>query len=345
MKRLLLIFTALLLSFVVFPIAAQENNEAAEELMEDVFTAAETSEEEEKEDVLPLAQRFPAIKIHDQFSAYVPVMYYRFSPDVLFFEPIDLSYFPHEKWNKSVWTLLGRWTDGIAYNQILYADPPASGQIMHGTATGESRGILNDFYLYATLFIEDSYPQDTGSCYVYYSDSLMIGLKESKGILIDPESGIYEATNSYGGARHTTYTPNTIKHSLELLQELFPYEYALDPDDYEVESTSIGAAEYPGLAMDEQFLHDFEALRGSFRMKASPAVKAYRVEVIRENGISTIYINGNQVYSDEDHMKTTNANGELVPERVSWSYGPILNDTGVTVTCSLGDFIVAAPVH
>ena len=339
---LILLLTVLLIIFSVSSVMAQETSDNTLPDAEEQTIPAETSEEE---NVVPLAQRFPVIKIHDQFNTYVPVMYYRFSPDVLFFEPIDLSYFPHEKWSKDVWTLLGRWTDGIAYNQILYADPPAASQTMHGTATGESRGILNDFYLYATLFIEDNYPQDTGSCYVYYSDSLMIGLKESKGILIDPENGIYEATNSYGGARHTTYTPNTIKHSLEMLQELFPYEYALDPDDYEVESTSIGAAEYPGLAMDEQFLHDFEALRGSFRMKASPAVKAYRVEVIRENGISTIYINGNRVYSDEDHMKTTNETGELVPERVSWSYGPILNETGVTVTCSLGDLIIAAPVH
>lgn len=340
-NRAVLILTLLLFILFVPSVTAQE----IKETHPDAEMAAAPNETVEEKQVIPLSQRFPRIKIRDQFNTYVPVMYYRFSPDVLFFEPIDLSYFPHEKWNKSVWTLLGRWTNGRAYNQILYADPPAEKKIMHGTATGESRGILKDFYLYATLFVEDDYPQNTGSCYVYYSDSLMIGFKESKGILIDPESGIYEATNSYGGSRHSTYTPNTIKHTLEPLRELFPDEYALDPEDPEIESSSIGAAEFPRLAMDDEFIRDYNALAGSFRMKASPAVRAYRVEVIRENGISTIYINGNQVYSDDDNMKTTDQNGVIVPERVSWSYGPILNETGITVTCSLGDFLIASPAQ
>ena len=181
------------------------------------------------------------------------------------------------------------------------------------------------------------------SALFHYFDSLMIGLKESKGILIDPESGIYEATNSYGGARHTTYTPNTIKHSLELIQELDPDTYTFDPEN--IAASSIGAAEYPQLAVDEQFTHDYEAITGAFHMKASPEVKTYRVEVVRENGISTIYINGVRVYSSSDNLKTTDENGELIPERVSWSYGPILNEEGLTVTCALGDFIVTTPVQ
>ena len=340
MKKTVLLILILLLGFTVFSAYAQEIEVDIDTSAEEIPEPEQFSEEEE---TVPLAQRFPTIRIRDQFNAYIPIMYYRFSPDVLFFDSIDLSYFPHEKWSKNNWVLLGRWTDGISYNQILYGNSPMEKLTMHGTDTGGSRGIYRDFYMYATLFIEDNYPQDSGSCYVYYSDSLMVGLKESKGILIDPETGIYEATNSYGGARHSTYTPNTIKHSLELIQELDPDNYTFDPEN--IAASSIGAVEYPQLAVDEQFTHDYEAITGAFHMKASPEVKTYRVEVVRENGISTIYINGVRVYSSSDNLKTTDENGELIPERVSWSYGPILNEEGLTVTCALGDFIVTTPVQ
>jgi hypothetical protein len=329
-KYLLMVFTVFLLLFSFSGVYAQETEATAEEFPNIM--------EEETVEAVPLAQQYPILKIREQFGGYLPIMYYRFSPDVLFFEPIDLSYFPHEKWNKNQWVLLGRWTDGHNYNQILYTDTPAEKMIIHGTETGESRGILRDFYLYATLFIEDNYPKDTGSCYIYYSDSLMIGLNESKGILIDPETGIYEATNSYGGARHTTYTPTTIKHNLEQIQELDPANYVFDPEN--IEGSSVGAAEYPHLAIDDQFVRDWESLTGTYRMEASPEVKVYRVEIIREQGISTIFINGKKVYSAEDNLKTLDANSIPVPERVSWSYGPILNEGGVTVTCSIGDLIV-----
>ena len=75
-------------------------------------------------------------------------------------------------------------------------------------------------------------------------------------------------------------------------------------------------------------------------MTDSPEVKAYRVEIVRENGISTIYINGREVYFAEDNLKTLNAEGDLVPERVSWTYGPVLYPGGLTVTCSLGDLMI-----
>ncbi|MBQ6343417.1 MAG: hypothetical protein IJI41_09860 [Anaerolineaceae bacterium] len=319
MKKTLLFYTILLLLFAVNIVCAQEIEETE----------------------VPLSQRFLYTKIRDRAESYVPIMYYRFSPDVMFYEPIDLSYFPHEFWNKNVWVLLGRWTDAKTYNQMIYTDKPAETRIIHGTDTGASRGFLKDFYLYAALFIEDNYPADTGSCYVYYSDSLMIGLNESKGILIDPESGIYEATNSYGGARHTTYTPTTIRQSLELLQELDPADYAITPDD--IESSSIGGAAFPLMYLDDQFRQDWEALTGQFRMTASPQVKAYRIEVIRDNGISTIYINGKQVFSEEDNLKTLDESGLPAPEKVSWTYGPILNEGGLTVTCAMGDFAIQAP--
>ena len=33
---------------------------------------------------------------------------------------------------------------------------------------------------------------------------------------------------------------------------------------------------------------------------------------------------------------------EIIPEKVSWSFGPILNEGGFTVTCSVGDFYIYA---
>lgn len=316
-KIILLILTLFLLCFSFLCVLAQDGDKEAE---------------------LSLNQRFPSLKIRDKYSQIVNPSYYRFSTDTLFFEPIDLSYFPHEKWEKKQWGLVGRWMDGTAYEQIIYLDRPAERKIMHGTATGSSRGYLRDFYLYATLFLSDNYPQDTGSCYIYYSDSLMIGFKESKGIMIDPLTGIYEATNSYGGSRHATYTPNTIKHSLELIHEIDPSEFEITPDD--AENSSLGADSFVQEKLNEQFARDWETLNNSFRMKNAAPVKAFRIEVIRQNGVDDIYINGKNVVSISDPIRTMNADEEIIPEKVSWSYGPILNEGGLTVTCGVGDLYI-----
>lgn len=287
---------------------------------------------------LPMNSRFPYAKVSDSMNQYAPAAYYRFSPDVLFFDQIDLSYFPHELWTKDQWTLLGRWNDGRTYSQMIYSDTPVPKQLMHGTDVGESHGFLRDFYLYSTLFIYDNYPADTGSCYIYYSDSLLIGYKDSKGILIDPESGIYEATNSYGGSRHATYSQNTIKHDLEILKEVYPDELAIDWEN--IASSSIGASAYQYLNLDSQFQQDYESITQKYRMPSSRGVKAYRVEVVREAGVSDIYINGKNVYNSRDAITTSSAEGLPVPERVSWSYGPILNENGLMVTCSVGDLYI-----
>ncbi|MBR6088659.1 MAG: hypothetical protein IKP86_01910, partial [Anaerolineaceae bacterium] len=222
------------------------------------------------------------------------------------------------------------------YNQIIYTDTPAVNTIMHGTDTGAARGYLNDFYLYAVLFVTDNYPKDTGSCYVYYSDSLLIGFRESKGILIDPESGIYQATNSYGGTKHATYNPNTINHQFELLTELDPAYYAITPQD--AETSSIGAAEFPQNNWNEQFLKDWNTLNEIYRPDSFSPVKAYRIEVIRRNGVSEIYINGIAVAALEDNIASWNEKNIRGPEKVSWTFGPILNEGGLTVTCAAGDF-------
>ena len=303
-----------------------------------ISSAAVSAQESAEADELSLAQRFPSLVIREKYNRYEKEAFYRFSPDTLFFEPLDLSYFPHEKWSKKQWALLGRWTDGTSYNQIIYVDKPTERQLIHGTATGETRGYLKDFYLYITLFLEDNYPENTGSCYIYFSDSLMIGFKESKGILIDPLTGIYEATNSYGGSRHATYTPNTIKHDLELIRELDPSEFEITPED--AENSSIGASVMVQEKLDELFLQDWEAMNNAFRMEAAAPVRPFRIEVIRQNGSDEIYINGKKAASLNDPILTINADGEIAPEKVSWSFGPILSPGGLTVTCAVGDFYI-----
>ena len=119
------------------------------------FSCAAASAQSTEEAESSLQLRFPTLSIREKYNLYEKPAFYRFSPDTLFFEPLDLSYFPHEKWNKEEWALLGRWTDKNTYNQIIYLDKPAKRQIMHGTATGETRGYLRDFYLYITLFVAD----------------------------------------------------------------------------------------------------------------------------------------------------------------------------------------------
>ena len=303
-----------------------------------VFFSVVIAFAQDAEEEIPLNRRFPQVKISDPMNQYAPATYYRFSPDVLFFDQIDLSYFPHELWKKDTWKLLGRWDDGKTYSQMIYSDTPTAKKLMHGKDVGESRGFSRDFYLYATLFVYDNYPENSGSCYVYYSDSLLVGYKESKGIIIDPQSGVYQAVNSYGGSRHATYSQNTIKHDLELLKEIDPSEFAIDPED--IASSSVGSYAYPNLNLETQFFQDLESITGTYRMAASPSVKAYRVEVIRENGISDIYLNGKNVVTLLDNITTSNAAGQPVPDRVSWSYGPILNEGGMIVTCSIGDLYI-----
>lgn len=322
-KKLILLICALFL-VITAAVSAQETEV--------------TPEAAEEEQSLHLSEQFPYPWVQDRFDQFVSVNYYRFSPDVLFFDQIDMQYFPHEMWSKEYWNLLGRWDDGSVYSQMIYTASPATKLLMHGTSLGDERGFLRDFYLYATLFVEDNYPDGSGSCYVYYSNSMMIGYKESTGLLIDPQSGIYHVTNSYGGSRHATYTQNTIKHTLEVIRELDPADYTITADD--AADSAVGTAYYPDMNLDAQFLQDWKGLSDAFRMKASPTVKAYRIEVIRENGVSNIFINGVNVFNDNDAITYGRSSKSSIPDFVSWSYGPMLNEGGVTVTCSIGDLYI-----
>ena len=299
------------------------------------FTIVGAQDEDGEES---LSQRFPTLKFKDQFNQVQPVKYYRFPPDTFFFEPLDLSYFPHEMWYKDEWALLGRWKDGKTYNQTLYFDEKPSSQVFHGTDIGKSYGSFGDFYLYTDLFVVDNYPKDTGSCYLYYSNSIMTGFGESHGILIDPSSGIYTAENFYGDKKKSIYdqfySQYLINHSLKRFEKLDPKEFVFDPDD--IAGSSVGASCYPQAKLDEQFAAELDALNSSYRNPAASPVKAYRIEVVREAGISEIYINGKKAASFEDNILTK----DKEPDKVSFSYGPTLRAGGLVVTCSIGDLYI-----
>ena len=285
---------------------------------------------QQEDENVALPQRFPTLRVKDQFNQVLPIKYYRFPQDTWFYEPLDLSYFPHEKWEKKSWALLGRWKDGKTYNQTIYLDKIDQKKVIHGTDIGQAYGFFTDFYLYADLFILDNYPKDTGSCYLYFSNSLQTGFKQSKGIMIDPENGIYKSTNSYG----TYYSQNHIHHDLSLIQELDPNDYKFVSDN--IEKTSIGSSQYQQLNMDSQFLSDFDSVSAAYRNPNASSVKVYRIEVVRENGVSDIYINGILVGSINDGIITK----DKKPDKVTVSYGPLLKAGGIVVTCSIGNLFI-----
>ncbi len=288
-----------------------------------------------------LDQMYPVLKIKNPYPVNERALYYRFPSDMLFFEPMDLSYFPHETWDKDKWSLLGRWGDGKTYNQIIYLDQPIDKQLIHGTEVTKL-GYSSDFYLYTDLFVVDNYPENTGSCYLYYSNSVITGLNDSNGLMIDPEAGIYFVNNIYGGKRYKTYTPRQIKHTLSVVKELDPKNYAFSID--ELESSSFATSNFAREKIDQAFLSKLEHVESSFRMTASPAIRVYRIEIVRLNGNSMIFINGKPVFSGKDNITTLireeGKPDRVVPSRVAWSVGPILNPEGLTVTCTVGNFYV-----
>ena len=65
-------------------------------------------------------------------------------------------------------------------------------------------------------------------------------------------------------------------------------------------------------------------------------MRAYRVELIREGTNLRVYINGKLAAQLDDGITSVDENGNTVPSKVSWSYGPLLRNGGETVTCSIG---------
>lgn len=290
-----------------------------------------TAQEEEP----GLAQQFPLKLIRDRFDKEMKQEYYRFPTIRPMFDPFDLSYFPHDYMYEWDWSLLRRKASSGLFEQMVLLSKPAESMVMHGKDAGNAYGVLGDFYLYATLFAADNYPAETGSCYVYFSNSLKQGLYPSHGILIDPASGIYRVDNKYSNV----YEPSQSSHTLKLLKSLSPEDYPLSEDIW---LSSHAVSEFDGSA-DDQFLSDLNTMNQSFRMAGSPEVKAYRIEIVRKGFYSDIYINGKRAAHMLDFITEVDEEGNETPDKVAWSYGPILYKGGITTTCSIGDLFVYGP--
>lgn len=280
-----------------------------------------------------LSKQFPVLKFRDYFYQDTETSYYRFPTLVPFFDPLDLGYFPHETWDESDWSLLERWQDTWTYHQMILLDRPAPTWIFHGTDIGKDYGFLDDFYLYATMFVTDTYPDKSGSCYVYYSDSLIKGFGQGTGILVDPQSGIFQVKNTYGA----TYNLTNKTHELNIIRPFTIGQYPLKEEN--IELTSYGSSDFTNELMDLHFTRDLDAVKNEFHMPGSN-VYAYRLELLREGTNLRVYINGSLAAEIDDGIVSEDKDGNTSPSLVSWSYGPVLYSGGETVTCAFGDLYI-----
>lgn len=284
------------------------------------------STESDDEDILA---KFPISKYTYRFLQYGKHQYYRFPLEIPSFDPLDLKYFPHETWNQEHWGLLVRYEDSYTLQQQMVLRDPVETWTFQGNSIGHEFGFLDDFYLYATLFVSDSSPDDAGSCYVYYSDSLVKGLSTSTGIMVDPESGIFHVENTY----NLPYALTNKNHDISMLYAFSGSDFPIDEND--IASSSYGASDFRYDLMDYQFRQDWESVKKIHHIPGS-TVRAYRVELIREGTDLRVYINGKLAARLDDGITSMGENGNTYPSKVSWSYGPLLHDGGETVTCSIG---------
>ena len=285
-------------------------------------TSAQTLSGEE------IPQTFNKAILREQFFNKTNVQYYRFPKNIWYYDSLALSYFPSElvstlywedpnNFGKGVnsitqrdlgpddWALLGREMTGKAAKQMIYLDKPSSYEIIHGLDF-PTVSYQDDFYLYTDLFLLDNYPENTGSCYIYFSNSILAGNRDSYGILIDPRAGIYKASNNYdtlnaisNRQRHYGYYAiGGEQHGLELIQEL-------EPALYEGLTGSIGNDLFPIDNIDTKFNEDYEALKQNASKDGfTDDISVYRIELVRLNGITAVYINGIFTAEFEDEMVT-----------------------------------------
>ena len=273
-----------------------------------------------------IASTFPKAVLREQFVTKTNPQYYRFPKSIWYFDNHALSYFPSElvtglEWEyidnpgyswffnetrkpeQKDWALLVREDTGKVYKQMIYMDEAYTKDVIEGLDFPRVT-YQSDFYLYTDLFILDEYPETTGSAYVYFSNSMLYGNRPSQGILIDPRDGIYRATNSYDSFSNIQnkssysglYLIGTEKHELELIEKL-------DPSMYEGKTGCIGSEIFPTEDLDGKFAADLDALKQSAvkdGLNENPAV--YRIELVRVDGITDIYINGVFVTSLEDKI-------------------------------------------
>ncbi len=292
-----------------------------------VFTAAETvwAQSVSKEEI---KMTFTKALLREQFANVSKVQYYRFAKSIWYFDNLALSYFPSEvigglKWEyidnpaflwffnpvelpqPKDWALVMREDNGRVYKQMIYLDEPYKQDVFQGLDFPRVT-YLSDFYFYTDLFITDEYPENTGSAYVYFSNSMLVGNRTSYGILIDPRDGVYRATNNYDSfstvqnrsAYSGTYLLGSEKHSLELIKKF-------DSSLYEGKNGCIGSELFPAEDLDGKFAADLNSLKESAAKDGSTADPAvYRIELVRLNGETAIYINGVFVYEFEDKIET-----------------------------------------
>ena len=275
-----------------------------------------------------IGETFNKAILREQFANKTIPQYYRFVKSIWYFDNLGLSYFPSElvtgleweyirnpgyRWyfhpvsspEQEDWGLLVREGTGKVYRQMIYLDEPFGQDVIHGLDFPKAT-YLSDFYLYTDLFILDNYPEGTGSAYVYFSNSMLMGNRESNGILIDPRDGIYRAVNNYDAfsnvgksSRYSGYyLLGTETHSLELIEKF-------DPSLYEGKTGCIGNDIFTAEDLDGKFAADLESVQQSALkdgLNENPSV--YRIELVRISGVTAVYINGVFVTEFEDGIIT-----------------------------------------
>ncbi len=275
-----------------------------------------------------IGEIFTKAVYREQFQTPSKAQYARFAKDIWYFDNLGLSYFPSEyvsslEWehidnpyynwyfhelshlDRKDWGLVMRENTGKVFKQMIYLDEPSEKDVFHGLDFPKVT-YLEDFYFYTDLFITDSYPEGTGSVYVYFSNSMLVGNRTSYGILIDPRDGIYRAVNNYDSfstvenksAYSNLYLLGSEKHYLDLIERL-------DPSLYEGKTGSIGNDLFPAENIDRKFAEKLDAVKQTAAKDGTsddPAV--YRMELIRLNGRTNLYINGVFVTDFEDDIRT-----------------------------------------
>lgn len=310
--------------------------------------------------VIPPEKEFTKLKVKDQFYNNEYVKYYRSPLNVWYFDPLNLSYFPQEKLYENEWNLIGRWMDGTTYKQMIYLDEPINRDLYHGTTLGSQYGFLTDFYLYADLYVSDVYPEGTGSCYLYYSNSLLVGYDDSYGIMIIPEIGVLTSQNNYADKYWTRYDregskykDNTSRFEDDDGRSFWDFFYRPGSEDHvlvpfitfdkpisQTELKSYVASKFPEPSLDTLFAKDLQKVREDAEKVNDETLKVYRLEIIRKDCQVEVYINGEKMAEFDDEIRTTVEDKGEVPQSVAISYGPVLINGGKTVTCSIGNLAI-----
>lgn len=302
-------------------------------------------------DITELPTLFPTLKLSEQYLNRSAINYYRFPRMIKYYDSVGLSYFPHETVSSvfrtyependvlissynvagNDWGMVSRQVDGKTYKQSLLTEDPYSDMIIYGTDMPKQQQ-LKDFYLYMDMFITESYPEDKGGCYLYYSNSLLTGYETSFGTLIEPRNGVvYSASNNYDLYQNIEIDSDWAYQFIQGTEHhgLFP-KVQLDPTVYEGKAGSIGNDLFPAAGLDAKFQADLDFLKTEAETNGFPEPEIYRIELVRKDNLTDLYINGVFVTTIEDHRTMDGV--------VSWTFGPLLQPGGESVTCAVGNF-------